>query len=292
VPPTLGIPADPALARARSHAVAKHPHLYRRQAVYWFRRRPPQALANFFSNREIRLSLRTHFRPEAATRAARLRVVTDLAFRDLERAVTNGLTLPDQTFDQLVNRLVQDELDRCERERELAGPRTEADIQQAVLDHQRQRARLQQALRTNNYAGLERELSRAVAAVQDCASEDDLRALQRRATRGLLSATQINERREQGIYEFETSDVQSVAVVNGPNLSLGRTAPSEMHAEPMCEEPSFVPGPSAPGDTSKLEIDARNVVCLKRNQGARSSTDAAQGVDRRRVSAPIGVPST
>jgi hypothetical protein len=126
-------------------------------------------------------------------------VVTDLAFQHLERAVTTGLTLPDQTVDQLVTQLVQDELDRCERERELAGPRTEADIQQAVLGHQRRRAHLQQALRYNAYEELEQQLAPAVASVQAVASERDLAVLRHRAARGLLEATYANEARELGI---------------------------------------------------------------------------------------------
>jgi hypothetical protein len=198
--------------------VARHPHLYRRQAVYWWRRRIPKHLRQLFSTSEIRVSLRAHIVAEAATRAARLRVITDLAFQDLERAVTIGLTLPDQTFDQLVNQLVQDELDRCERERELAGPRTEADIQQAVLDHQRQRARLQQALRYNVYADLEDQLAPAIEAVQYVATDSDLAVLQRRAARGLMDAAEINEAREQGIYSREAR-VLAVAA-NGPHLSV------------------------------------------------------------------------
>jgi hypothetical protein len=137
--------------------------------------------------------------------------VTDLAFQNLERAVTTGLTLPDQTFDQLVTQLVQDELDRCERERELAGPRTEANIQQAVLDHQRQRARLQQALRHNEFGALEAHLASAVEAVQGVATQSDLAVLRRRAVRGLLEATYTNEAREQGLYTHQSTVSHALA---------------------------------------------------------------------------------
>jgi integrase len=241
--------------------VARQQHVYRRQAVYWWRRRIPKHLRQFFSTSEIRVSLRAHMAQEAATRAARLRVITDLAFQDLERAVTTGLTLPEQTFDQLVNQLVQDELDRCERERELAGPRTEADIQQSVLDHQRRRARLQQALRTNNYADLEHEFAEVVGAVQNCASRDDLRVLQRRATRGLMRATQINERREQGIYEEEAGAVITPIAMTA-NAARSAPAPSSTFSvgdggthiadgrNPNCESRAAEPAESvaAPGN--------------------------------------------
>jgi hypothetical protein len=70
-----------------------------------------------------------------------------------------------------VNQLVRDELDGCEREREIAGPRTDADIQQVVLDHQRRRAHLRQALRDKTYAELEHQLLPAVASVQVVATE-------------------------------------------------------------------------------------------------------------------------
>jgi hypothetical protein len=95
VPPTLGFPADPALARARSDVVTKHPHLYRRQAVSWWRRRIPKHLRPLFSISGIRVSLGAHIVAEVATPAARLRVVTDLAFDEVERAVVTGLSLPD-----------------------------------------------------------------------------------------------------------------------------------------------------------------------------------------------------
>ncbi len=74
--------------------MAKAPNLYSRQAIYWWRRRIPKNLRRLFSTSEIRVSTRAHMVGEAAARGARLRSVTDLAFQELERAVTSGLTLP------------------------------------------------------------------------------------------------------------------------------------------------------------------------------------------------------
>jgi hypothetical protein len=252
--------------------VAKHPHLYRRQAVYWWRRRIPKHLRQFFSTSEIRVSLRAHMAQEAATRAARLRVVTDLAFQDLERAVTTGLTLPEQTFDQLVNQLVQDELDRCERERELAGPRTEADIQQAVLDHQRQRARLQQALRYNAYDELEQQLLPAVASVQAVATEQDLAVLRRRAARGLLQATYVNEARELGLYDKPSEANANVAV----NASTGSFPGRQLHvpACPTVAEPTGGTLSRGPGRTPAAATGGENVVSLKRKGATQSIASA------------------
>ena len=267
--------------------MAKHPHLYRRQAVYWFRRRPPQALARFFSNREIRLSLRTHFRPEAATRAARLRVVTDLAFRDLERAVTNGLTLPDQTFDQLVTQLVQDELDRCERERELAGPRTEADIQQAVLDHQRQRARLQQALRHNEFGALEAHLASAVEAVQGVATQSDLAVLRRRAVRGLLEATYTNEAREQGLYTHQSS--VSHALASGMDTGTKVTGQPYAAGHPERQYPAAPMSSSLRSKGAEPGRPGENVVSLKPGPAVTTTSDRPQ--DRPAAVNPARSPS-
>ena len=252
--------------------MAKHPHLYRRQAVYWWRRRIPKNLRPFCQVVELRVTLRTYIAEEAVTRAARLRVVTDLAFQNLERAVTTGLTLPDQTFDQLVTQLVQDELDRCERERELAGPRTEADIQQAVLDHQRQRARLQQALRTNVYADLEDQLAPAIEAVQEVATEPDLAVLRRRAARGLMDATEINEAREQGIYSRDTR--VSAAVANGPSLSAPVSGPLDGARLPMHREPPQPSQPAAPAQVNTPAVNDHNVLTLKRGRSSPSGPSA------------------
>ncbi|MBK1698284.1 hypothetical protein CKO21_13635 [Rhodovibrio salinarum] len=228
---------------------------------------------------------------EAATRAARLRVITDLAFQDLERAVTTGLTLPDQTFDQLVNQLVQDELDRCERERELAGPRTEADIQQAVLDHQRQRARLQQALRYNVYADLEDQLAPAIEAVQDVATESDLAVLQRRAARGLMDAAEINEAREQGIYSRE-GRVSAVAA-NGPHLSAPVSGPLDGASFQTQREPSQPSQPAAPAPARTSARNDDNVLTLKRDRPSRSGSTSPYAPGRpRRRGANVGASPT
>ena len=254
--------------------MARHPHVYRRQAVYWWRRRIPKNLRSFFRTSELRVSLRAHMAQEAATRAARLRVVTDLAFQTLERAVTTGLTLPDQTFDQRVSQLVQDELDRCERERELAGPRTEADIQQAVLDHQRQRARLQQALRTNVYADMEEQLAPAIMAVQDVATERDLAVLRRRAARGLMDATEINEAREQGIYSRDTC--VSALAANGPHLSSPVSGPLDGARLPMRREPAQPSQSAAPAPAKTPAVNNHNVLNLKRDRSSTSETRASE----------------
>jgi hypothetical protein len=211
---------------------------------------------------------------EAATRAARLRVVTDLAFQELERAVTDGLTLPDQTFDQLVNQLVQDELDRCERERELAGPRTEADVQQAVIDHQRQRARLQQALRTNAYADLEDQLAPAIEAVQTVATQSDLAVLKRRAVRGLLEATYTNEAREQGVYGHQST--MSRALASG--MDTGRQVTGQPYAgrHPERQQPA---APTSSPRRSRVAEPGRsmeNVVNLKPSPAVTATSESSQ----------------
>ncbi|MBK1670746.1 hypothetical protein CKO28_22260 [Rhodovibrio sodomensis] len=211
---------------------------------------------------------------EAAARGARLRVITDLAFQELERAVSTGLTISDQTFDQLVQQLIRDELDRCERERELAGPRTEADIQQAVLDQQRQRARLQQALRTNVYGDLEDQLAPAIEAVQEVATEPDLAVLRRRAARGLMDATEINEAREQGIYSRDTR-VSAVAA-NGSSLSAPVSGPLDGARLPMRREPAQPSQSAAPAPAKTPAVNNHNVLNLKRDRSSTTETRASE----------------
>jgi len=221
---------------------------------------------------------------EAAARGARLRVVTDLVFEELERAVTTGVSLPERTFDQLVNQLVRDELDRCERARELAGPRSEADIQQAVLDHQRRRARLQRALRHNDFAELEPELAPAVAAVQAVASAADLAVLRRRATRGLLGATHVNELREHGVYEPNEAQSRSLAVgdptgraapPNGPPPTGTRDGAPPGAARTSPGEPPTRAPADAGGRPSPAAAETGNVVSMHA-RGSRADPQAVQ----------------
>ena len=145
--------------------MAKHPNLYRRQAVYWWRRRIPKNLRQFFSTSEIRVSLRAHIVAEAATRGARLRSRYRPRFPGAGASCDERIEPARSDLRPAGEPARADELDRCERERELAGARTEADIQQSVLDHQRRRARPQQALRYNAYEELEQQLMPAVASV-------------------------------------------------------------------------------------------------------------------------------
>lgn len=178
-------------------------NLYRRGATYWWRRRVPRSLTQKFHSRELRFSLRTHIRSSAVARGARLRALTDGVFEELERI---DVHLDNATIDHLVAELVREELDAAERRREMAEVRGDAEAEAAVHEIHQRRARLQVDLRLRDYREVDLALRRLIKAKR---LDVDLQAaeswpLQRRATRGLLSATEEDARRERGEYRGST----------------------------------------------------------------------------------------
>ena len=178
-------------------------HVYRRGAAYWWRRRVPKALIAKFGCPELRFSLRTHIRRDAAHRAARLRLVTDLAFGAMEQAVLDGARLTPEGMKAVVDGLVRAELDAAERARALAPPRGPEGVAAAVSEETRRQAALRDALAQNRYdsvmAPVEAALRRAGLAFDP--HSDDGRILLRLAGRALVGVHGVNALREQGIYE-------------------------------------------------------------------------------------------
>lgn len=108
-------------------------NLFRRGATYWWRRRVPTILAKKLRWQETRLSLRTHVRFDAVNRAARVRLVTDMAFAQMEAALMQGVALTRERMEALLRDLVAHELDLAEQARALAPPRSEAELEAAVV---------------------------------------------------------------------------------------------------------------------------------------------------------------
>jgi hypothetical protein len=157
----------------------------------------------------------------------------------------------------------------------LGGPREDVRIrvvQQAVLDHQRQRARLQQALRTNVYAELEDQLAPAIEAVQTVATQSDLAVLKRRAVRGLLEATYTNEAREQGVYGHQST--MSRALASG--MDTGRQVTGQPYAgrHPERQQPA---APTSSPRRSRVAEPGRsmeNVVNLKPSPAVTATSES------------------
>jgi len=228
-------------------------HVYRRGAVYWWRRRVPRALVPIFGRPELRFSLSTHIRRDAAHRAARLRVATDVAFGEVEQAVVDGLRLTPLGMKAIVDELVRGELEAAERERALAPPRTPAEADAAVAAAEQARAAVQHALALRRHDVFAPPLDAALArsgAPLDPAS-DDYRLLLRLAGRALVEVHRVNGRREQGRYEEDGAGL-------APGL-LGR-AWAQPPAFPLEVPPASAPlPPTSPPSRSSDAVPAAGV---------------------------------
>ena len=251
-------------------------HVYRRGAVYWWRRRVPTALVPTFGRPELRFSLSTHIRRDAAHRAARLRVATDVAFGEVERCAVLGMRLTPQGMKAIVDELVRGELELAERARALAPPRTPEDVAAAVAEEERRKAAVEQTLALRHcdaaVAPLQAALARAGVPVEP--GSDDHRLLLRLAARGLAQVHRVNAQREQGIYEedgagFAPAPVSPAPVALPPAVSpaavaFGVVLPHGSASPPPCS-PAGVPSPPAPAagglrisEAARLLVDERS----------------------------------
>ncbi|MFC7552312.1 DUF6538 domain-containing protein [Pseudoroseomonas wenyumeiae] len=81
-------------------------HLVRRGAVYWFRRRVPDALAERLGRRELHRSLGTSHPGEAAIRAKKAWLATEAIFVTVKR----NPTLAERQAQLLVDQLLSEPL--------------------------------------------------------------------------------------------------------------------------------------------------------------------------------------
>ncbi len=266
------------MGQSRRSIVAGPTHVYRRGAAYWWRRRIPIALVDFFPARELRVSLRTHLRRDAAHRAARLRLATDVAFDELERCAVLGMRLTPQGMKAIVDELVRGELEFAERARALMPPRTPEDVAAAVAEEERRKAAVERSLALCQYdaalAPLAAALARAGAPVAP--ESDDYRLLLRLAARGLAQVHRVNAQREQGIYEedgpgFASAPVGPAAVALPPAASpavvaFGAGLPQGSASPPPSSPATAAATPPAPAAAGIRLSEAAKILIEERSK--------------------------
>jgi hypothetical protein len=217
-------------------------HVYRRNAVYWWRRQIPSRLARHFARPEIKVSLRTHILPDASERAARLRVLTDAVFAELDRAMREGVQLPEAEIRAIVNELVRNELAMAERARALGPARTAAEADAAAARERQRAEALRKGLRLRRLEDVRPSLDSALerAGRQVEAGSEAYRLLQRLAAIDLIQVCRINERREQGIYDEHEPGIP--------------TAPQTSQATPL--PPAVAPSMAPPAHPAPSRVNA------------------------------------
>ncbi len=221
--------------------------LYRRGIIFWWRRRIPKRLESFFPTSGIRVSTRTHLSAVAANRAARLRVVTDALFEEVERLMFQGLSLTPGAMQAIAADIMRDALEVAERERALRPAREPAEADAAAAAERAKAEILRECLRLGRLEHVRQPLVAALAraGLPVDINSDDGKALHRWAARGLIQAAAINEKRENGIYEEDASAFVPVPTIPTPIVGvpaavfpIARAIPAvgPVSPEPVAEE--------------------------------------------------------
>jgi hypothetical protein len=96
-------------------------HLYRRGAIYYWRRLVPIAFQPILGSRDLRASLQTNLPETARSRARQMDAAFDLALEELEQIVRAGQVLPDAVKSRFVRELRQEIIDKADGRRLMAG---------------------------------------------------------------------------------------------------------------------------------------------------------------------------
>ena len=178
------------------------PHVFRRGATFWWRRKIPRNLIQTFGRHAVAISLRTHIRSEALVRAARLRAATDALFDGVRQTMALGLTLSTAQMNAIILDLIRHEIETAELARALAPERSPEAADAAAARARALRADLQTALRVNRLDGVRGPLDAALDRLQLSLPTDgpEYRLLLRQAAWGMTTVATVNEQREQGLY--------------------------------------------------------------------------------------------
>ncbi|NBB70076.1 MAG: hypothetical protein GVY33_07080, partial [Alphaproteobacteria bacterium] len=180
-------------------------NLYRRGTMWWWRRRLPPDLRARGAKSEIRLSTRAHIASDARTAAARLWLAVDRAI-DRAREEESGMPLTGRDIDQLVRTLAQEALAAGERERALAPPRSDAEIDEAVAARHERAEAWRTALARRDVDGVRPQVDAALAGAGIALADDpDRRILMREAAKAQVEVARIEAARERGHYDVAAS---------------------------------------------------------------------------------------
>lgn len=187
-------------------AIAQAPYgsgLYRRGRIWWVRIRTPRPLIQKISLRDFfRFSTGTTSLASATRRAAHLRAALDRGFA-LVRLEMSGVVQEAVQVEAMIVRLAHAALAEAETARAWAGPRSDAQIADAIAAHEEARYACRNALRRNDFSRISGRVALASAEVglrSDHAA--DPRVL-REAARMLACVAEENIAREQGIYRTD-----------------------------------------------------------------------------------------
>lgn len=182
-------------------------HLYRRGAIYWWRRILPDLARTGEKNhrREIRLSLRTNMPALARLRGRRLGVVSDAVLGLLSDAMLSGTTIDTHALRCLVSDILDLVLDRAEVARALGGergPEERAARAQAEIDAAEA---LREALAANRLDAVRDVLDQAIGAGLElpAAETAEHAFLARQVLRGLATVHRTNAQLELGQYPVQ-----------------------------------------------------------------------------------------
>ncbi|MFP4362137.1 MAG: DUF6538 domain-containing protein, partial [Alphaproteobacteria bacterium] len=177
-------------------------NLYRRGTMWWWRRRLPPDLRARGAKSEIRLSTRAHIGGDARTAAARLWLAVDRAIARA-REEESGMPLTGRDIDQLVRTMAQAALAAGERERALAPPRSDAEIDEAVAAHHERAEAWRTALARRDVDAVRPQVDAALAGAGIALADDDpdRRILMREAAKAQVDLARIEAARERGHYD-------------------------------------------------------------------------------------------
>jgi integrase len=209
-------------------AVARIPHLERREAGFFFRRRLPRRTGSDvpIQKRFLLLSLRTHVPADAKDLARRLSALSDIAFAGMTEWQMDHLSAEQIG---ILEALARFQIAAHARIRASAPPRSEDAARAAAACEQAAQAVLRRALATGDREEARAPL-RAVAQRLGLHLEEDTEDWNRlafEAVRLLLDLSVARERAELGVYDGPSPVFQSIRAQTARTVAAGFTAAPE-----------------------------------------------------------------
>lgn len=226
--------------------VAHIPHLEKRRAGFFYRRRIPSSLrpSNLDPGSYLCLSLRTHVPADAKVLAARLTALCDLAFakaaeRDMHHLGENEI--------RLLEELARFEIEAFAATRAVALPRSELEAEIATERERLLQDKLRRALATDDREIAKdplRNMARRLGLQLD-ETGTSWRALAYEATRVLLDLSKERERNHKGIYETPTAIFTSVRAETARRAGPSAVAPAAVSFSERAQDDQLASAPVA-----------------------------------------------
>jgi Domain of unknown function (DUF6538) len=125
-------------------------HLYRRGAIYYWRRLVPTAFQPILGARDLRASLQTNIPETARSLARQIDAAFDLALEELEQIVRSGQVLSDAVKSRFVRELRQEIIETADANRLMGGRRTSDKIEAAVAIALNRQMTTESLIKTND----------------------------------------------------------------------------------------------------------------------------------------------